>query len=289
MDDESHRILGPDERPVPRSDVPGVRSFGRGWKIFLTVAGGVTVIAAFLTNLTAIRAVLFPTTDVAGIVHDAAKAALTGTDESRISVISQLAGLWDRAADPELNEIANTLCELLRNDSERVRLAAAEAIGKAYTESTASSRQEKVKRLLYGSTRDWHTGVVVELNKALQKEPARFAPQLIATREAIRKNWENLRNTHLRDASLIAASLYESRLQGAYLRDADLRCADLRGADLSGADVKGVKWRLANVLGLIPSSIRELAIREGAVTVEKDDWTLLPECQELAAGRLTNR
>jgi Pentapeptide repeats (8 copies) len=283
MGDESHHILGPDGRPIPRSELPGVRSFGKGWKLFLAVGAGVTVTTTLIVNIKTIRDVLFPSTDVAAIV-DATKEATTGTTDRRIAGISRLGGLWDRAGDPELKNMADTLTRLLRSDSEQIGLEAAKSIGRAYTESTASSRQEKVKRLLYGSTRDKSEGVVAKLNRDLQKEPARFV-QLIATREAIRQNWENLRDTQLEHTSLIAARLYEAKLQGAYLRGADLRCADLRGADLTGANVEGVKWQSANVLGLIPSSIRAEAISKGALTVEKDAWTLPPECQELVAGR----
>ena len=46
---------------------------------------------------------------------------------------------------------------------------------------------------------------------------------------------------------------------------------------------------VCDAIAVIPSSIRDEAISEGAVTIEKDDWTLPPECQELVAGRLTNR
>jgi hypothetical protein len=63
---------------------------------------------------------------------------------------------------------------------------------------------------------------------------------LASTREAIRKNWENLRSTNLQFTDFSFSQLYEadlskSTLKGAYLHGANLRCANLADADINDA------------------------------------------------------
>lgn len=291
---ETHReppqILGPDGHPTNRSEVSVSKGVTVGWRTFVGLAGAVAIVAAFLTNMTTIFGGLFQSPDVSKAVREAAKAATSGADTaSRVAGLSQLGGLWDKAGDADLNVIADTLTETLLSDSARVRKMAEEAIGRAYDESTSSSRRSKLRRLLYGSTGDWYPGVVIKLNWSLQSDPIQFSQQLVSTRQAIRKNWEDLRNTHMRSASLVGADLWESHLEGAYLLNADLRCADLRGASLSGADVTGVKWRYANVEAMTPERMQREALSNGAMKASKDQWKMPDECNALLAGRLTGQ
>ena len=220
-----------------------------------------------------IRLAAVPPQTTSGDVRDAVGMATQSPKiEGQVAGISRLSVAWRHASEEDLVVITRTLTDLLQSDSERVRQAAADAIGNAYDESTPAALRHTVKRLLYGSADDWYVGSVTKLNLDLQRDETRFAPQLAATREAIRKNWEDLQGVHLRGTSLIAAELYEANLQGAYMKDADLRCANLESTDMTGAMVDGVKWGFANVKALKPADLRAIALKQGAVSMETEEW-----------------
>jgi Pentapeptide repeats (8 copies) len=103
---------------------------------------------------------------------------------------------------------------------------------------------------------------------------------LAATREAIRKNWENLRAVNLKYTDLSYALFYEadlkdSLLTGAYLRGTMLRCANLSGVDLTEFAVRdSPDVSLANIQGVRsdPNGFLDYANAHGAIELSDDDW-----------------
>lgn len=172
--------------------------------------------------------------------------------------------------------IANTLSAIVASDEENdVRLAAAEVIGNAYQGDWRAKEElgvkdnleprnkvESLRFLLYGNGTKGIKGTLTWANQRLRKEcdeekkslgkekcNDELTSKLEATKEAIRRNWENLENANLSDTDLTKAALYEANLKRANLAraklrgtkfvDANLTRVNLINADLTEADLRG--------------------------------------------------
>ena len=202
------------------------------------------------------------------------QATTADSAEGRIAGIWMLDSYWDKDVSDNSNIhklIANALSGILMSEEQPlVRLAAAEVIGNAYEETdwnTGKNKEklEALRLLLYGDANTGKYGTLTSANWWLSKDCIKQAEnddtkklcqeKLFATKEAIRKNWENLENTHLGEtdlskarlyeANLSGANLYKANLQDALLKDANLSRANLINADLSRADLRGVNWKEA--------------------------------------------
>jgi uncharacterized protein YjbI with pentapeptide repeats len=103
---------------------------------------------------------------------------------------------------------------------------------------------------------------------------------LDATREAIRKNWEylrevNLGDTHLERIQLYLADLHGASLIRATLNDANFRCANLQGADFTDSNWKdrnvNMDLKYANVRDVKPDEFKEWATTKGEATDKMDE------------------
>jgi Pentapeptide repeats (8 copies) len=174
-------------------------------------------------------------------------------DARRISGIYQLQQFWEYEKYEPV--VAATLSALLiqpEPSNPDVRCAAAEVIGGAYTDKNSQSeRATRIAHLLYGYA-DGTWGLVSSENYLLRQKNKDAANEfyktdqklvcttpMIATREAVRKNWENLRETNLQYLNLTSARLYQADLHGANLENTYLDAANLRCANLSNAILKG--------------------------------------------------
>ncbi|PSB15979.1 hypothetical protein C7B61_06295 [filamentous cyanobacterium CCP1] len=177
---------------------------------------------------------------------------------------------WDRNDSNMHKLIINALGGILTaDDSPLVRFAAAEALGSAYDmedwqEASPQRREvlEKMRFLLYGNGETGQYGVLTSANWWLKEDcvvQTRRAQSLeaeelcqiglSATKEAIRKNWENLEGVHLGETDLANAKLYEARLARAALWKANLSEANLARADLTQANLTGANLTGANLTG----------------------------------------
>jgi hypothetical protein len=226
----------------------------------------------------------------------------SGFADRRIAGIWQLNGLWKDGHDDEI--LASVLsAELTLGDDRRfARCAAAEVIGNAITaadlaEDPVHAEHDARRRvhLLYGS-RSGDIGIVVQQHLMLRQiigdqrdqngcfrkvDPlasTSCTTALDATREAIRKNWEYLRDANLNCTDLSKIQLYEADLSKASLRGAALphsnfRCSNLFQADMTGADWTMADFRFANVTGAIPAEFVRFATAHGAFEhMDDDTW-----------------
>ena len=229
---------------------------------------------------------------------DRALAAATDNSNSvdrRIAGIWQLAGFWSNIDDEQM--VASTLSAelLLSSDDYRfARCAAAEAIGDGIKfegewsfQGADEERAKRISKLLYGGS-DGTFGLVTTANVFLsaaakkmneaQGPAEQCVTALDASKEAIRKNWEYLRNanlhlTNLDQTALYAADLAGSVLSGAELEGANLRCANLIATDFSNARYAKSDFKLANVRNLIPPPVRDdLKNHFGAIDISDEEW-----------------
>jgi hypothetical protein len=208
--------------------------------------------------------------------------ALKDATDSHSGIVRQIAGLWQvnafwTEADQDTQDvIAATLAGILGSSADpQIRCVAAEVIGNAITEPdgfvghSGSERAAHLAHILYGHRRGT-IGVVVFQN--LQAK-AKFASSptehcygdtdatpLDATKEAIRKNWEYLREVNLANTDLEDTWLYSADLDGALLANArlariDLRCANLAHTDFSGSDLTGADFFLAHLDHTAPEAL----------------------------------
>jgi hypothetical protein len=236
------------------------------------------------------------------------RALMAATDDSaavdrRIAGIWEIAGFW-RVQDDE-GVVANTLAAelLLTDDKYRfARCAAAEAIGDGIKDDPASfhggsdeARSQRIAARLYGKS-DGSLGVVSLANvflSRLTKNPDKeeiaehCLTPLAASKEAIRKNWEYLRDVNLGVTDLSTTELYSADLAGAVLSGANLKFSDFKCANLYGANFepahfqktklltryKGANFTLANVEGLQPKEVRkDLIANFSAVEMPDEEW-----------------
>jgi uncharacterized protein YjbI with pentapeptide repeats len=224
------------------------------------------------------------------LLIDLIKQATTASSpQGRIAGVWMLESYW-RTGTPSTHKlIVNALGGLISSDENAfVRLASAEMIGNAYNteDLKAESRQriEELKLLLYGNGNNGEYGVVtsvnwllqVECNKANLEPKAKFTCEagLQATKEAIRKNWEDLSGVHLAETDLTSARLYEANLNKANLSkanlmNASLENADLRRSNLLGTNLKNAKLVGANLAGAIYSNKTIFTDLSKSVNVEK--------------------
>jgi uncharacterized protein YjbI with pentapeptide repeats len=217
----------------------------------------------------------------------AAAAKDTGDPERqrRVAAIWRLNQYWSNP-DAEV-QVSATLSSLLGGRAATdVECEAAAVIGNAITEKGFSNgheaeRSERIATMLYGN-KDGRVGSVVSQNllaKARNLEPQLSkedfrddtkrrcyldpnANALDATKEAIRKNWEYLRDVNLNDTDLSGIYLYEADLVGATivhakLTSANFRCANVSGVDFTGSDLSGADFYLANVHDLKPIELQK--------------------------------
>jgi hypothetical protein len=209
--------------------------------------------------------------------------ALKDATDSQSGVVRQIAGmwqlnaLWTEADEGTQSVMAATLASILSSSQvSEVRCIAAEVIGNAITEPSSFVGHSGAKRaaflahFLYGH-KSGTIGVVVfqNLQTATEKNTSQpvkrcygdeEASPLDATKEAIRKNWEylrdvNLANTNLEDTWLYGADLSGALLQNAHLRNINLRCANVTNADFTGSDLKDADLFLARIDGVNPATL----------------------------------
>lgn len=258
--------------------------------------------------------------DAIASLHSAAEMATDSKApaDRRISGVYQLRHFW---ALPEQEDVtAATLTAILAaGDADgyaRLRCAAADGIGAAILPPRAGwakdsieeqNRRDRLSHLLYGVGSTGERGLVSDLNQRLRwaadhpgKEPdgsekkvrlpsstddvIQCGSSIGATIEAIRQNWEQLRDVNLAATNLDYAELYEADLAysnfiNASLVGTNFKAANLIGGDFSGAtgyDRKGSEAQFdhANVQGLVGKSeaLCKFAVEHGAVQMSDRDW-----------------
>jgi hypothetical protein len=189
---------------------------------------------------------------------------------------------WTREQYDDL--LANGLAAILISDPEQaVRLAAADVLGVAIRPDTSTSRKKRLARLLYGSSETWDVGAVVAQGYAVthdtseRRNPPSRAEQLLAVREAIRKNWEYLERGHFATLELSGILLNQADLRGAYLGSANLAQADLQWAQIADTVFDGASLRWTNISDVqgvpkSPPNFREWALAQGAVEMSQQSF-----------------
>jgi pentapeptide repeat protein len=210
--------------------------------------------------------------------------ALRDTTDANSSATRQIAGMWQVNAlwteEDEATQdlMAATLASVLGSSPDvQVRCIAAEVIGNAITEPdsfvghSGSERAAHLAHFLYGH-KSGTIGVVVFQNLQTKTKFASLPVQrcygdadanpLDATKEAVRKNWEYLRDVNLTNTNLEGTWLYGADLQGALLQNArlagvNLRCANIAEADFSGSDLTGADFFLARADKISPETLQK--------------------------------
>ena len=243
--------------------------------------------------------------------------------DRRISGIYQLRHFWKSPEQVDVTAATLTAI-LASGDAAgyaRVRCAAAAGIGDAigapeqgwvHDSPKEQARREYLSHLLYGYGSKGQRGLVSDLNERLRwaaahppaqkegevkngSEPNVRLPTssdddiqcnsaIGATIEAIRQNWEQLRDVNLAATTLDYAELYQADLAHTNLKLASLVGTNLQGANLAGADFGGAtgydqptaptRLKNANVLGLVgqSGSFCRFASAHGAVQMSDADW-----------------
>jgi hypothetical protein len=185
----------------------------------------------------------------------------------RVPLIWALQKYWK--PDYEL-VLANALASMIANDSDRsVMESCAEVIGHAYEEDTPEPVQDRLKELLYGNRRGV-IGVVMRtenliwdrLKTGITNPDAsdttnasdwvhdpHYELRIFYICEAVRKNWENLREANFNKASLPRILLYQAQVQDANLEEADLSGGRLFGTHFERASMSKVHLEGANLAG----------------------------------------
>lgn len=189
---------------------------------------------------------------------DSLRAAITlatdmsGNSDRRMAGIWQLNTAWGHPDDYEM--VASTLtAELgLPDENRAARCAAAEVLGEAMERAAlahlSDADRDRLGKLLFGDTSGTRGLVTIQNILASESGTPNFQDAskpcqtaLDASREAIRKNWTDLRNrnfsgTDLRGIQLYQADLSGANFFGAKVQNANFRCANLHDAGLGNAD-----------------------------------------------------
>jgi hypothetical protein len=191
---------------------------------------------------------------------DSLRAAITlatdksGDSDRRIAGIWQLNTAWSHPDDYEM--VASTLtAELgLPDENRSARCAAAEVLGQAMKRAAMAhlpeTDRDRLGKLLFGDPSGALGLVTIQNILASQsgttniqdaKKPCQTA--LDATREAIRKNWTDLRNRNFAGTDLRGIQLYQADLSGANfygtkIQNANMRCTNVHDVSLGDADGK---------------------------------------------------
>ena len=189
---------------------------------------------------------------------DSLRAAITlatdksGDSDRRIAGIWQLNTAWSHPEDYEM--VASTLtAELgLPDENRSARCAAAEVLGEAMERAAMAhlpdADRDHLGKLLFGDPSGALGLVTIQNILASQsgsnniqdaRKPCQTA--LDATREAIRKNWTDLRNrnfagTDLRGIQLYQADLSGAGFYGAKIQNANFRCSNQHHAGTGNAE-----------------------------------------------------
>lgn len=215
------------------------------------------------------------------------------------------------------NIVGSTLNALLlsedRAGANDVRCAAAEAIGSAYQrivgkfEKPDDPRYIKVREFLFG-TNDAEVGGLVSRSNVLHRlrdsklsdrnipaatdlrSPTETAEvgfqktitcstEIDATKEAIRKSWNDLRSTNLQSTDLSYSYLYEadlhrSNLVQADLRGADLHCANLSDVIVSQTDLTDADLYFTNLHGVNSADLMGVSepVLQTAIDISDEQW-----------------
>jgi hypothetical protein len=202
------------------------------------------------------------------LIRFISQATTAQSSQGRIAGIWMLDSYWDKDDTNAHKLIVNALTGILMSDEDPLaRLAAAEVIGNAYEEADWKKDDQKdikvlqnLRFMLYGDGTTGQYGTLTSANWWLKKDCIKQAQDtknakaeklcldgLFATKEAIRKNWENLEKAHLGETDLSKARLYEANLNTANLYKANLQYADLHNANLQDADLRGANLSGANI------------------------------------------
>jgi hypothetical protein len=176
--------------------------------------------------------------------------------------------------------VASTLtAELGLPDANRpARCAAAEVLGEAMTRSAmahlADADRDRLGQLLFGDPSGALGLVTLQNIQASQSGTTNIQDaqkpcqtSLDATREAIRKNWTDLRNRNFAGTDLRGIQLYQPDLAGANfygtkIQNANMRCTNLSHASLGDADGReSADFLYSNMPDDNDSSIKTLADR----------------------------
>jgi len=226
--------------------------------------------------------------------------AIENATSSEGSPVRRVAGVWEINQFWDDQKYEQTVSATLTGALVGVgthdglyRCAAAEVIGNAivgtesYSTGTQKQRSSRIAHILYGD-RSGSLGLISELNRELRMGGQAEQPKtcettteitaLDATREAIRKNWEYLREVNLNKTDLRGIPLYEADLDSALIMHADLRwanfrCANLHAANLSGSQLEGADLRWANISDLTPPGSQDFAKEHPeAVLLSSSAW-----------------
>jgi hypothetical protein len=293
------------EVQVLASQVGGFGSFARiFWPVIsalLTVILGLT--AAFFTYRSQYDEASQKKRDIfLAAMHDASDEQ-KGAD-TRIAGLWSLGNYWD---SEYIVLAANVLSTAISTGSDTdtlpnaelkqpIRLAAAEVVGGAISgnpyqfDDHQYQRAKNLSRLLYGVGQTGEPGVLTRMHLSLLQRRATLLTRhldtsivelkLIASREAIRKNWECLEGVNLRDHDLTGIRLYEGEmpfvtLAGATVKGADFNLANLYGADLQGlSEWQTATYERANIAEIrnAPQGLESWALDHHAVKMSRDSW-----------------
>jgi hypothetical protein len=225
---------------------------------------------------------------------DSLRAAITlatdksGDSDRRIAGIWQLNKAWSHPDDYEM--VASTLtAELgLPDENRSARCAAAEVLGQAMERAVMAhlpdTDRDRLGNLLFGDPSGALGLVTIQnilashsgtANIQDAEKPCQTA--LDATREAIRKNWVDLRNrnfaaTDLRGIQLYKADLSGANLYGTKIQNANLRCSNLHNVSTGDAEGKeSADLLYSNMPGDNDPAIKTLA--EKGYLFQLDDAT----------------
>jgi len=293
------------EVEVLASQVGGFGSFARiFWPVIsalLTVILGLT--AAFFTYRSQYDEASQKKRDIfLTAMHDA-------SDEQK-GADTRIAGLWSLGNywDSEYNVLAaNVMSTAISTGSDTdtlpnaelrqpIRLAAAEVVGGAITgnpyqfDDLQYQRAKNLSRLLYGVGQTGEPGILTRMHLSLLQRRATLLNRhldtsivelkLVASREAIRKNWECLEGVNLRDHDLTGIRLYQGEMPSVTLAGAIIKGADFHLANLYGADLDDLKeWQsatfaMANIAEVRnpPTDFESWALDHHAVKMSLNSW-----------------
>lgn len=211
----------------------------------------------------------------------------SGDSDRRIAGIWQLNTAWSDPDDYEM--VASTLtAELgLPDENRSARCAAAEVLGHAMKRAAMAhlpdTDRDRLGNLLFGGPSGALGRVTIQNILASQsgttniqdaRKPCQTA--LDATREAIRKNWLDLRNRNFAATDLRGIQLYQADLSGANfygtkIQNANLRCSNLH--DVSTGDAEGeADFLYSNMPGDNDPEIKALAEKGYLFQLDDDTW-----------------
>jgi hypothetical protein len=149
--------------------------------------------------------------------------------------------------------VANALSAIiLYDDNERVIEVCADVFDGAYRHVKNQEQKARIKKLLYGDSKG-DIGVIQRTQQILRepdfpKGDGLYQVRLNATKTAVRRNWNDLRDINLEYMDLSHCELYKAELARSDLRKANLTDADLKGR-LMNTKVEGALITNANLKG----------------------------------------